>query len=56
MKRSMFSNRERREQRQLEAQERNTERAKRSPEQQLAVLEARGVTTGREVDRLKGAK
>lgn len=38
----------------IQAQERSEARAKLNNQEQLSVLEARGVTSGREVDRLRG--
>jgi hypothetical protein len=49
---SPWGREERRRVRQEEAEARKAERAKRTPEEQLAVLEARGITRGREYDRL----
>ena len=52
MKRTLYSNPERRKERQEEAEARKAERAKRTPEEQMDTLRARGVTSGREWDRL----
>ena len=53
MKRTMFSNPQRRKERQEQAIERKEARAQRTPEEQLDVLAKRGITSGREFDRLR---